>query len=130
MSESGLQFVSGTDLDLSAIKFDAAGLVPAIAQDAESGDVLMLAWMNSESVRLTLAEGRMVYWSRSRGELWRKGETSGDVQTVREAFYDCDGDTLLFKVTQHGRGACHTGSPTCFFTSLAGAPVDPLRGCE
>jgi phosphoribosyl-AMP cyclohydrolase len=105
-------------LDLGAINFDAAGLVPAIAQDADTGDVLMLAWMNEASLRATLAEGRMVYWSRSRGELWRKGETSGDVQTVREAFYDCDGDTLLFKVTQHGRGACHTGARTCFFTAL------------
>jgi len=107
------------DLDLAAIRFDDAGLVPAIAQDADTGDVLMLAWMNADSVRLTLTEGRMVYWSRSRQELWRKGDTSGDVQTVREAFYDCDGDTLLFKVTQHGRGACHTGAHSCFFTPLS-----------
>ena len=110
--------MSSAAIDLAAIKFDDNGLVPAIAQDADTGDVLMLAWMNAESLRATLAEGRMVYWSRSRGELWRKGETSGDVQTVREAYYDCDGDTLLFKVIQHGRGACHTGARTCFFTSL------------
>ena len=103
------------DLDLAAIKFDDTGLVPAIAQDADTGDVLMLAWMNAESLQATLAEGRMVYWSRSRGALWRKGETSGDVQTVREAYYDCDGDTLLFRVEQEGAGACHTGARTCFF---------------
>jgi phosphoribosyl-AMP cyclohydrolase len=110
--------VSVDGLDLSAIKFDDRGLVPVIAQDAETGDVLMLAWMNDESLRRTLAEGQMVYWSRSRQELWRKGDTSGDSQTVREAFYDCDGDTLLFKVTQQGRGACHTGAHSCFFTPL------------
>jgi phosphoribosyl-AMP cyclohydrolase len=100
------------------VTFDADGLVPAIAQDADTGEVLMMAWMNAESLRRTLEEGRMVYWSRSRQELWRKGDTSGDRQTVREAYYDCDGDTLLFKVTQHGRGACHTGAPTCFFSRL------------
>ena len=118
--------MSGDAIALAAIKFDANGLVPAIAQDADTGDVLMLAWMNAESLRATLAEGRMVYWSRSRGELWRKGETSGDVQTVREAYYDCDGDTLLFKVVQHGRGACHTGARTCFFTPL-GVSTTPSR---
>ena len=108
-----------TALDRSAVKFDANGLVPAIAQDIENGDVLMMAWMNEESLGRTLAEGRMVYWSRSRQELWRKGDTSGDIQVVREAYYDCDGDTLLFKVEQHGAGACHTGSRTCFFTRIA-----------
>jgi len=103
----------------SNVKFDADGLVAAIAQDVENGDVLMMAWMNAESLRRTLAEGRMVYWSRSRQELWRKGDTSGDYQSVREAYYDCDGDTLLFKVVQHGSGACHTGARTCFFTPIA-----------
>jgi len=103
---------------LAAVKFDANGLVPAIAQDIENGDVLMMAWMNAESLRRTLDEGRMVYWSRTRQELWRKGDTSGDYQTVREAYYDCDGDTLLFKVVQHGGGACHTGARTCFFTPI------------
>lgn len=103
---------------LAAVKFDADGLVAAIAQDFDTGDVLMMAWMNAESLRRTINEGRMVYWSRSRRELWRKGDTSGDHQMVREAYYDCDGDTLLFKVTQHGRGACHTGARTCFFRSL------------
>ena len=103
---------------LAAIKFNADGLVTAIAQDVEDNEVLMLAWMNEESLRMTLAEGRMVYWSRSRQELWRKGDTSGDRQWIRQAFYDCDGDTLLFKVEQEGRGACHTGAVSCFFNSF------------
>jgi phosphoribosyl-AMP cyclohydrolase len=113
---------------LAVVTFNDDGLVPAIAQDVDNGDVLMMAWMNAESLRRTLTEGRMVYWSRSRQELWRKGDTSGDHQTVREAYYDCDGDTLLFKVTQHGGGACHTGNRTCFFRAFdvsvadAGAP--------
>ena len=75
----------------------------------------MMAWMNAESLARTFDEGRMVYWSRSRQELWRKGDTSGDRQYVREAYYDCDGDTLLFRVEQEGAGACHTGARTCFF---------------
>jgi len=104
------------------VAFDADGLVPAIAQDAETGDVLMMAWMNAESLERTLDEGRMVYWSRSRQELWRKGDTSGDAQHVREAFYDCDGDTLLFKVHQSGKGACHTGARTCFYRRLGDDP--------
>ena len=78
----------------------------------------MMAWMNAETLALTLAEGRMVYWSRSRQEVWRKGDTSGDRQFVREAFYDCDGDTLLFLVEQEGKGACHTGEYSCFFRSF------------
>ncbi len=110
--------ISLSDDVRSHITFNADGLVPAIAQEVETGDVLMMAWMNAESLDRTLAEGRMVYWSRSRSELWRKGDTSGDHQSVREAYYDCDGDTLLFKVVQHGGGACHTGERTCFFRSL------------
>jgi phosphoribosyl-AMP cyclohydrolase/phosphoribosyl-ATP pyrophosphohydrolase/phosphoribosyl-AMP cyclohydrolase len=110
--------IDATDEQLAAVHFDANGLVPAIAQDVASGEVLMMAWMNAESLRMTLAEGRMVYWSRSRGELWRKGDTSGDRQFVREAYYDCDGDTLLFKVEQEGAGACHTGARTCFFRAF------------
>lgn len=102
----------------NAITFNADGLVPAIAQDVATREVLMLAWMNAESLDMTLAEGRMVYWSRSRQELWRKGDTSGDHQVVVEARYDCDGDTLLFLVEQHGNGACHTGERTCFFRRL------------
>lgn len=109
---------SAIDPVIAAVTFDADGLVPVIAQDDDTGDVLMMAWMNAESLRRTLDEGHMVYWSRSRQELWRKGDTSGDFQTVRAAYVDCDGDTLLFKVTQHGRGACHTGERTCFFTPI------------
>ena len=103
------------------ITYNADGLVPAIAQEVETGEVLMMAWMNAESLDRTLAEGRMVYWSRSRQELWRKGDTSGDHQSVPEANYDCDGDTLLFKVVQHGGGACHTGERTCLYRSLGEA---------
>ena len=104
-----------------AVAYNADGLVPAIAQDVVTRDVLMMAWMNAESLALTLAEGRMVYWSRSRQELWRKGDTSGDRQWVREAYYDCDGDTLLFLVEQEGGGACHTGARTCFYRSFGTA---------
>ena len=119
MSEGNADAVSGRVIvpsagDLAAVKWNADGLVPAIAQCAETGDVLMMAWMNRESLDLTFAQGRMVYWSRSRNELWRKGDTSGDRQFVVSASYDCDGDTLLFRVVQEGRGACHTGERSCF----------------
>jgi len=107
--------ISATEEQLAGVKYDAAGLVPAIAQDVDNGDVLMVAWMNAETLRMTLDEGRMVYWSRSRHEVWRKGDTSGDGQYVREAWYDCDADVLLFKVVQEGKGACHTGARSCFF---------------
>ena len=107
--------IAATPEQLAAVKYDAAGLVPAIAQDVTDGTVLMVAWMNAETLQMTLDEGRMVYWSRSRQEVWRKGDTSGDRQFVREAWYDCDGDVLLFKVEQEGRGACHTGERSCFF---------------
>ena len=103
---------------LGEIRYDVDGLVPAIAQDVHTRDVLMMAWMNAESLARTFSEGRMVYWSRSRQELWRKGDTSGDRQFVREAYYDCDGDTLLFLVEQEGAGACHTGERTCFFRAF------------
>ena len=103
--------------DLSAIRYNAEGLVPVVAQDATSGEVLMLAWMNEEAVRLTLATGQVTYWSRSRGALWRKGESSGHTQTLREFWVDCDGDTLLLKVQQTGP-ACHTGEKTCFFNAV------------
>ena len=88
--------------------------MPAVAQDAKSGDVLMLAYMNADSLRITLETGNVTYWSRSRKALWRKGETSGHVQRLVEAYVDCDGDTILLKVDQTGP-ACHTGAPTCFF---------------
>ncbi len=118
--------IAPTDEQLDAVKYDEDGLVPAIAQDLD-GTVLMLAWMTAETLRLTLAEGRMVYWSRSRQEVWRKGETSGDVQLVREAYYDCDGDVLLFKVDQQGRGACHTGTRSCFARRFGDGDAAPAE---
>ena len=107
--------IDATAEELASIKYNDDGLVTAIAQDVDNGEVLMLAWMNEESLKMTFAEGRMVYWSRSRQELWRKGDTSGDRQFVKAAFYDCDADALLFKVEQEGAGACHTGARSCFF---------------
>ena len=106
--------IEATEEQLAAVTYDANGLVPAIVQDHEQHDVLMLGYMNAETLRETLESGRMVFWSRSRQEVWRKGDTSGDRQWVREAYYDCDGDTLLFLVEQEGRGACHTGDRSCF----------------
>src|SRR5919106_3926664 len=100
--------------DLSVVQFNEHGLVPAIAQDHATGKVLMMAWMTEDTLRETLETGRMVYWSRSRNERWAKGDTSGDIQTVRESYYDCDGDVLLFIVDQEGSGACHTGDFSCF----------------
>lgn len=100
---------------LDEVRYNADGLVPAIVQDAATRTVLMMAWMNAETLRLSLEEGRTVFWSRSRQEIWRKGETSGERQRIREAYYDCDGDTLLFVVDQEGGGACHTGAFSCFF---------------
>ena len=102
---------------IAALAFDDRGLIPAIVQDAETGGVLMMAWMNRESVALTAVEGRTVFWSRSRQELWRKGETSGHVQHVQELRVDCDADVLLVRVHQEG-AACHTGEHTCFFRTL------------
>jgi phosphoribosyl-AMP cyclohydrolase/phosphoribosyl-ATP pyrophosphohydrolase/phosphoribosyl-AMP cyclohydrolase len=101
--------------ELALIKYNADGLVPVVTQDLKTMQVLMMAWMNAETLRMTLAEGRMVYYSRSRQEVWRKGDTSGDRQFVREGFYDCDNDTLLFLVEQEGNGACHTGAVSCFY---------------
>ena len=101
--------------ELALIKYNADGLVPVVTQDMKTMQVLMMAWMNAETLRMTLAEGRMVYYSRSRQEVWRKGDTSGDRQFVREGFYDCDADTLLFLVEQEGNGACHTGAVSCFY---------------
>ena len=100
---------------LESVKWNADGLVPVIAQDASSGRVLMLAWMNREALRATLDSGSAVYWSRSRGRLWRKGEESGHVQKVREMRLDCDADALLLRVEQLGGIACHTGRERCFF---------------
>ena len=100
---------------LNKIKWDADGLVPAIAQDAQSGKVLMMAWMNRESLQLTVDEGRAIYWSRSRQKLWRKGEESGHVQKLKDLRLDCDADVLLLSVEQLGGIACHTGRERCFY---------------
>ena len=99
------------------LRFDERGLVPAVVQDVENGEVLMVAWMNEEAIRRTLDSGRTWFWSRSRQELWRKGDTSGNIQHVREVRYDCDADTLLLKVDQVG-AACHTGERSCFHRVL------------
>ncbi len=107
---------------LAAVLYNDQGLVPAIVQDDENGEVLMMAWMSAESLAISLAEGRTVFWSRSRQELWRKGDTSGDRQWIRSAWYDCDGDVLLFRVHQEGQGACHTGARSCFFRSFGPMP--------
>ena len=100
------------------IKWNEQGLVPAIAQDWRSGEVLMLAWMNREALELTVREGRAIYWSRSRGALWRKGEESGHVQHLKELRLDCDADSVLMKVEQVGDIACHTGRRSCFYRKL------------
>jgi phosphoribosyl-AMP cyclohydrolase / phosphoribosyl-ATP pyrophosphohydrolase len=108
---------------LDEVKFDDRGLVPVIAQDARTGEVLMLAWANADALRLTRETGRAHYWSRSRGELWKKGETSGNAQEIAEVRLDCDGDAVLYRVRQTGP-ACHTGERSCFFRSVEG---DELR---
>lgn len=99
---------------LNQVKYDAGGLVSAIAQDFETGDILMIAFMNEATLRRTLETSIMTYWSRSRGEVWIKGQSSGNIQEVMEIRIDCDGDALLFKVKQHGGAACHTGFKSCF----------------
>ena len=117
-SELQGRVITPTQEQLDVVKYNSDGLVPVIAQCAATKDILMMAWMNAESLSMTFREGRMVYWSRSRQELWRKGDTSGDRQFVREAFYDCDADTLLFIVEQEGKGACHTGEFSCFYRTF------------
>ena len=102
------------------------GLVTAIAQDAETGDILMVANMNEESLRKTLECGEAVYWSRSRSKLWHKGEESGNVQKVKELFIDCDGDAVLMKIEQVGRAACHTGKRSCFFRKIEHGTVEDV----
>ncbi len=104
-------------VELDELRFDDRGLIPAVVQDADNGDVLMMAWMNRESLERTLDEGRTVFWSRSRRGLWRKGDTSGHIQHVEEVRADCDGDVLLVRVHQIG-AACHTGERSCFFRRL------------
>lgn len=114
---------------LDSVSFDENGLLPAIAQDAETGTILMVAWMNAEALAETAATKRAVYWSRSRRRLWRKGEESGHVQFVHEMRLDCDGDVILLKVRQEGGIACHTGRESCFYRRLDGSSwsvVDPV----
>ena len=123
-----------SDLDvtqpwLDALRWGQDGLLPAIAQDAENGRVVMVAWMNRESLEETVRSGNAVYWSRSRQRLWRKGEESGHEQKVRSIRTDCDGDVILLAVEQVGGIACHTGRESCFFLELDGerwVPVDPI----
>jgi phosphoribosyl-AMP cyclohydrolase len=110
---------------LSQVSYNRDGLVPAVIQERTTREVLMLAWMNEAALRRTLETGRTWFWSRSRQEFWCKGETSGDLQWVREGYYDCDGDTLLFLVDQEGKGACHTGERTCFFRSFGATGAAP-----
>jgi phosphoribosyl-AMP cyclohydrolase len=105
---------------LERVRWNADGLAPAIAQDAASGEVLMMAWMNRAALAETAASGQAVYWSRSRSRLWRKGESSGHIQQVREILLDCDADAILLKVEQVGGIACHTGRRSCFFERLEG----------
>jgi len=119
------QPMSPTEKALQRIAFDANGLVPAIAQQHDTGEVLMMAWMNAEAVAETLTSGRVCYYSRSRKSLWRKGETSGQVQTLIDFRIDCDGDTLLLLVDQTGV-ACHTGKRSCFFTSVGEGGVSEV----
>jgi phosphoribosyl-AMP cyclohydrolase len=104
-------------VSLLEIKFDGKGLIPAIVQDAETNEVLMMAYMNKESLQLTLQRGETYFWSRSRGELWHKGKTSGNIQKVVEVCVDCDADTLLVRVHPSGP-ACHTGNQTCFYRTI------------
>lgn len=114
---------------MTEVVFDTNGLIPAIAQDHQTGTILMVAWMNAESLAETVATGRAVYWSRSRGRLWRKGEESGHHQHVHEIRLDCDGDVILLKVEQVGGIACHTGRHNCFFRRLddnAWSVTDPV----
>ena len=114
---------------LNTIKWNSDGLIPAIAQDYQSGTVLMMAWMNADALTATVAEQRAVYWSRSRQKLWRKGEESGNVQKLHDIRLDCDGDTLLLQVEQIGGIACHTGRQHCFFNQLHDGewqPVEPV----
>ncbi len=112
---------------IDEVRFDADGLIPAIAQDQDSHRILMVAWMNRESLQETADTGRAVYWSRSRQKLWRKGEESGNTQQVSSLRLDCDGDVILLTVRQQGGVACHTGRESCFFRELTGQPKDETR---
>lgn len=111
-------------MKIQDLKYDSNGLIPAIIQDAENNEVLMMAYMNETSLQKTIETGYTHFWSRSRNKMWKKGETSGHVQEVRSILYDCDRDTLLIKVIQKGPGACHTGHRTCFFTDIEGGEIE------
>jgi len=114
--------------ELALVKYDDKGLVTAVIQEEGTGLVLMVGWMNADTLRQSFEQGRTVFWSRSRQEVWRKGDTSGDRQFIRSAHYDCDGDTLLFVVEQEGKGACHTGERSCFYRAFGpddGAASEP-----
>jgi len=117
------------DQALDAINFTDNGLVPAIAQQFDTGEVLMMAWMNRESITETLRTGQVCYWSRSRGKLWRKGETSGQTQALKEFRWDCDNDTLLLQVDQTGV-ACHTGRRNCFFNAVRDGKIVEIAEVE
>ena len=103
---------------IEQLKFDSDGLIPAIAQEEKSGEILMMAWMNRESLRATIETNRATYWSRSRKKFWMKGEESGNIQKIRSIHIDCDGDAVLLKVNQIGGAACHTGHRTCFYREV------------
>jgi phosphoribosyl-AMP cyclohydrolase len=120
---------TAADQLLAETKFDANGLVPAIAQQHDTGEVLMMAWMNADAIRETLSSGRVCYWSRSRGGLWKKGETSGQIQTLKELRLDCDGDTILALVDQTGV-ACHTGRRNCFYRAVRGEAFFEIASVE
>ena len=120
--------IEATPTQLADVKYNADGLIPAVVQDHATGTVLMVAWMNVDTLAETLSTGRTVFWSRSRQERWRKGDTSGDRQFVRGAYYDCDGDVLLFRVEQEGAGACHTGSWSCFYRAFGSGQSPPPAG--
>jgi len=120
-SVEAMQPVEAMPAGMENVRYTSDGLVAAIAQERGTSKVLMMAWMTEATLRKTLESGRMVYWSRTRQEEWAKGDTSGNRQWVREAYYDCDGDTLLFVVDQEGEGACHTGEHSCFFSAFGDA---------
>ncbi len=117
------------DAALAELSFNSDGLIPAIAQQHDTGEVLMMAWMNRDSVAETLRTGRVCYWSRSRGALWRKGESSGQIQRLKELRWDCDADTLLVQVDQSGV-ACHTGRRNCFFNAVRDGRVAEIADVE
>jgi len=110
-------------MNIPELKYDKHGLIPAIIQDADNNEVLMMAYMNSEALQTTMETGFTHFWSRSRQKYWMKGESSGHVQEVKQVLYDCDRDTILIKVAQRGPGACHTGHRSCFYTDIHGKEI-------